>query len=273
MTPTFSSPPPEGCITVDTAGPVLLIGLNRPAKRNGVTPTMLRELAQAYTRLDDDPQLRVAVLHAAGNHFTGGIDLPAMAEFHQRGEKPVPRDAGLVDPLDLDLPGYRRRSKPVVVAVQGICFTIGIELMLAADIVVAADNGRFAQMEVGRGIIAASGATMRMAERAGMGNAMRLLLTGMDFDSAEALRLNFVQEVVPVGQCFARAFALAERIAAQAPQAVVATRLNVRKSVVDGMPAAVAELLAVQQRLAKTEDAAEGRRSFVEKRPPVFTGR
>lgn len=91
------------------------------------------------------------MLHAAGDHFTGGIDLPAMAEFHQRGEKPVPRGEGWVDPLDLGLEGYRQRSKPVVVAVQGICFTIGIELMLAADMVVAADNCRFAQMEVGRG--------------------------------------------------------------------------------------------------------------------------
>ncbi|MDO9433956.1 crotonase/enoyl-CoA hydratase family protein [Hydrogenophaga sp.] len=273
MTPHFTTPPPNGCIDVEAVGPVLLIGLNRPAKRNGVTPRMLRELAQAYTQLDDDPHLRVAVLHAAGDHFTGGIDLPAMAEFHQRGEKPVPRDAGLVDPLDLDLPGYRRRNKPVVVAVQGICFTIGIELMLAADMVVAADNSRFAQMEVGRGIIAASGATLRMAERAGMGNAMRLLLTGMEFNSAEALRLNFVQEVVPAGTCFARASTLAESIAAQAPQAVVATRLNVRKSVVEGMSKAVAELLEVQKRLALTEDAAEGRRSFTEKRAPVFTGR
>lgn len=272
MFPIFTPPPPDGCIAVDAVGPVLLVGLNRPAKRNGVTPNMLRELARAYTRLDDEPSLRVAVLHAAGDHFTGGIDLPAMAEFHQRGEKPVPRGVGVVDPLDLDLPGYRRRSKPVVVAVQGICFTIGIELMLAADIVVAADNSRFAQMEVGRGIMASSGATLRMAERAGVGNAMRLLLTGMEFGSAEALRLNFVQEVVPVDECFARAFALAERIAAQAPQAVVATRLNVRKSVVEGMPQAVAELLEVQKRLAMTEDAAEGRRSFVEKRAPVFTG-
>lgn len=273
MSPTFTAPPPEGCIDIETAGPILLVGLNRPAKRNGVSPRMLRELAQAFTRLDDDPTLRVAVLHAAGDHFTGGIDLPAMAEFHQRGEKPVPRDQGLVDPLDLGLEGYRRRSKPVVAAVQGICFTIGIELMLSCDMVVAADNCRFAQMEVGRGVMAASGATVRMAERAGMGHAMRLLLTGMEFTTAEAARMNFVQEVVPPGEQFARAMALARLVAAQAPQAVVATRLNVRKSVEQGIPAAVGELLAVQQKLAMTEDAAEGRRSFIEKRPPVFTGR
>jgi enoyl-CoA hydratase len=104
-----------------------------------------------------------------------------------------------VEPHDLGTPGYRRRSKPMVVAVQGITFTVGIELMLAADIVVAADDCRFSQLEVKRGIMATGGATLRMAERAGLGNALLHLLTGDEFGSAEALRLNFVQKVVPAG--------------------------------------------------------------------------
>jgi enoyl-CoA hydratase len=187
---TNAAPPPEGCIETQVIGNVLLIGINRPAKRNGFTPRMYRELAQAYTLLDDDPELRVGVLFAHGAHFTAGLDLPTIAPLMQRGEKAIP--PGLVEPNDLGTPGYRRRTRPLVVAVQGITFTVGIELMLAADIVVAADDCRFSQLEVKRGIMATGGATLRMAERAGLGNALLHLLTGDEFGSAEALRLNFV---------------------------------------------------------------------------------
>ena len=266
-----ATPPFEGTITTERRGPLLLIGIDRPAKRNGFTPRMFRELAEAYTLLDDDPSLRVGVLHAHGEHFTAGLDLPALAPLMQRGEKAIPH--GLVEPTDLGTPGYRRRTKPMVVAVQGITYTLGIELMLAADIVVAADNSRFSQLEVKRGIMATGGATLRMAERAGLGNALLHLLTGDEFDSAEALRLHFVQKVVPAGTQLAEAVRIAEAIAAQAPLAVVATRLNALKAVERGPLEAMAEFVSVQQRLARSEDAAEGVRSFVEKRPARFTGR
>lgn len=263
--------PAEGTITTERRGPLLLVGIDRPAKRNGFTPRMFRELAQAYTLLDDDPALRVGVLHAHGAHFTAGLDLPAIAPFMRKGEKLWP--AGMVEPLDLGSPGYRRRTKPMVVAVQGITFTLGIELMLAADIVVAADDCRFSQLEVKRGIMATGGATLRMAERAGTGNALLHLLTGDEFGAAEALRLNFVQKVVPAGTQLDEAVRIAEAIAAQAPLAVVATRQNVRKAAEQGPLEAMAEFVAVQQRLSRTDDAAEGVRSFVEKRPARFTGK
>ncbi|MGH6625237.1 MAG: crotonase/enoyl-CoA hydratase family protein [Burkholderiaceae bacterium] len=266
-----TSPPPEGTISTERRGPLLLIGINRPAKRNGWTPRMFRELAEAYTLLDDDPELRVGVLHAFGDHFTAGLDLPAVAEFMKRGEKAIPE--GLVEPHDFGMPGYRRRTRPMVVAVKGICFTVGIELMLGADIVVAADNCRFSQMEVQRGIMATGGATLRMAERAGLGNALLHLLTGDEFGSAEAYRLNFVQKVVPTGQELDEAIRIAETIAAQAPLAVVATRLNVLKAIEHGPLAAMQEFIETQKRLANSEDAAEGVRSFVERRPARFSGR
>jgi len=266
-----TTPPPEGCIDTLVLGHVLLIGINRPAKRNGWTPPMFRQLAEAYTRLDDDPELRVGVLHAMGDHFTAGLDLPAVSAYMQRGEKAIPE--GLVEPHDYGLPGYRRRTKPMVVAVKGICFTVGIELMLGADIVVAADNCRFSQMEVQRGIMATGGATLRMAERAGTGNALLHLLTADEFGSAEAYRLNFVQKVVPAGQELDEALAIAQRIAAQAPRAVVATRLNVLKAIEQGQAAAVADFIPVQKELANSEDAAEGVRAFVERRPAQFSGR
>lgn len=269
MTP--DTHPPEGEITTEVRGPLLLIGINRPAKYNGFTPRMFRELGQAYTRLDDEPELRVGVLHAHGAHFTAGLDLPTIAPLMQRGEKAVP--PGLVDPTDLGLPDYRRRTKPMVVAVKGITYTLGIELMLAADIVVAADDCRFSQLEVKRGIMATGGATLRMAERAGLGNALLHLLTGDEFGSTEALRLNFVQRVVPAGSELDEALRIAAAIADQAPLAVVQTRLNALKAVEQGPGAATGDFIAVQQTLASSQDAAEGVRSFIEKRPARFTGR
>ena len=270
LTEPFPEPPAEGAIRCSVQGTVLLIGIDRPAKRNGFTPTMLRELGQAYTRLDDDPALRVGVLHALGSHFTAGLDLPSFAPLMRSGEKAVPM--GLVDPLDLGMPGYRRRTKPMVLAVKGITYTLGIELMLAADIVVAADDCRFSQLEVKRGIIATGGATLRMAERAGLGNAMLHLLTGDEFGSAEALRLNFVQKVVPAGDELVQALQIALVIGAQAPLAVVATRQNVLRGREHGPLVAMDDLVAVQQRLSNSADAAEGVASFVEKRPARFTG-
>ena len=266
----FSTEQAEGGIDTEVMGHVLLIGINRPSKRNGFTPKMFRELAEAYTRLDDDPALRVGVLCAAGEHFTAGLDLPACASLLREGRKAVPE--GLVEPHDLGLPGYRRRTKPMV-AVKGITFTVGIELMLGADIVVASSSCRFSQLEVKRCIMPTGGATLRMAERAGLGNAMLHLLTGDEFDSAEAYRLNFVQKVVPAGEELASALRIAQTIAEQAPAAVVATRLNTLKAVEHGPLAAVAEFIETQRILANSEDAAEGVRSFVEKRPARFTGR
>ena len=268
---TETSTPAEGRIVTEQRGHILLIGIDRPAKRNGFTPAMQHQLALAYTRLDDDPALRVGVLHALGDHFTAGLDLPSFAPLMQRGEKAIPD--GLVDPTDLGMPQYRRRTKPMVVAVQGITYTLGIELMLAADIVVAADDCRFSQLEVQRGIMATGGATLRMAERAGSGNALLHLLTADVFHAAEALRLNFVQKVVPAGQQLEEALRVAEAIAAQAPLAVVATRLSVRKTVEEGVAAAVGEFIDVQKGLANSEDAAEGVRAFVERRQARFSGR
>ena len=156
---------------------------------------------------------------------------------------------------------------------KGITYTLGIELMLAADIVVAADNCRFSQLEVKRGIMATGGATLRMAERSGLGNALLHLLTGDEFGSAEALRLNYIQRVVPAGTEFMEALRIAQAIAEQAPLAVIETRRNAVLAVEQGPIVAQAEFEAVQQRLAQSDDAKEGVASFRDKRAAVFKGR
>jgi enoyl-CoA hydratase/carnithine racemase len=262
---------PEGEIVTERRDALFLIGVNRPAKLNGYTPKMTRELAEAYTAFEDEPALRCGVLYGLGGHFTAGLDLPAMAPLLQRGEPSMPRRC--IDPFDLRADDRgRRRTKPLIAAVRGITYTIGIELMLAADIVVAASDCRFSQLEVKRGIMATGGATVRIAERAGLGDALLHLLTGDEFDAAEALRLGLVQKVVAPGEEFALAIELAERIAAQAPLAVVATRANAILAVEKGPAAAIAEFVAVQTRLSNTSDAAEGVKSFVERRAARFTG-
>ena len=261
--------PIDGHIRTRCDGQLFLIEIDRPAKVNGFTPQMLRDLAYALTAFEQDPDARCAVLSAAGPHFTAGLDLPKVSEAWARGETVYPEDA-------LDMFNLRRpfRAKPLVVAVQGICFTIGIELMLAAEIVIAADDCRFAQVEVKRGILASGGATIRMVQRAGWSNAMRYLLTGDEFDAQTALRLNFINEIVPVGTQFERARAIAHGIATQsAPLAVKAFIGNARDGLEQGSAAAAKQFNEIREFLRNTDDAREGVRSFVEKRPPVFCGR
>ena len=128
------------------------------------------------------------------------------------------------------------------------------------------------QLEVKRGIMATSGATLRMAERAGAGNALLHLLTGDEFDSREALRLNFVQKVVPTGSELDEALKIAQAIAAQAPLAVVATRLSVLKAIEHGPLVAMLDFIPVQNGLSNSDDAKEGVASFVERRAARFSG-
>jgi enoyl-CoA hydratase/carnithine racemase len=160
-----------------------------------------------------------------------------------------------------------------VVAVQGICFTLGVELMLAADIVIAAADTRFAQLEVKRGLLPTGGATFRMVERAGWGNAMRYLLTGDEIDAQTALRLGFIQEIVEPGRQIERAIELAKHIAGQSPLALTATIENARLAQREGPAAAAAQFGATQTRLIASSDFQEGMRSFKEKRPPRFSGK
>lgn len=259
---------PDGQVQVEQRGHLLLMGIDRPEKRNGFTPKLFSELAAAYTRLEQTPDIRCGVLYAEGDHFTAGLDMPKIVPLRREGKPLLP--PGEVDPFNLRPP---LRTKPVIIALKGICFTVAIELMLGADIAIAAENCRFSQLEVKRGIMAGCGATFRMAERAGWGNAMKLLLTGDEFTAQEAYRCNFVQEVVPVGQELPRAIEIAERIAKQAPLAVRATMENARLALTEGWQAAFAKIGETQQRLYNSEDAKEGVQSFVEKREARFVGR
>jgi enoyl-CoA hydratase len=257
-------------ITSERRGHVALIGLNRADKRNAFDLEMLHAVARAFTEADADPEVRCLVLFAHGDHFTGGLDLANVAPALMSAGEHAFFPEGTLDPWGVHGPA---RKKPLVTAVQGRCLTLGIELLLASDIGIAAADARFAQIEIKRGIFPFGGATWRLPQAAGWGNAMRWLLTGDEFDAPEAQRLGIVQEVVPVGQQLARALALAESIARQAPLGVAATIESARLAFREGPEAAGKALLPRIRELANSEDAREGFMSFVERREAKFKGR
>jgi enoyl-CoA hydratase len=258
----------ERCVTVEKDGDVLLIGVDRAAKRNAWNLQVIREVADAYEQLADS-DARVGVVFGHGEHFSAGLDLAEVLPAVQVDGPDVLGGAGRFDPFGL---WNDPVPKPVVLAVQGIAFTLSIELALACDVVVAADDARFRQLEIGRGIMPFGGATIRAPRQLGWGNAMRWLLTAEEFDAAEAHRIGLVQEVVPAGRQLQRATEIARIIAAQAPLAVEATLESARGAERSGDHAAGAHVRELLPALVSSFDAAEGVQSFLDRRQARFSG-
>jgi enoyl-CoA hydratase len=256
-------------VSVERDGNVLLIGLNRPEKRNAFNQAMLADLSRAYALLETDDSLRAGVLFAHGEHFTAGLDLVDVGPAIAGGVDPMPEDGR--DPWRLD----GSWTTPLVAAAQGRCLTLGIELLLAADIRVASADTRFAQIEVLRGIYPFGGATLRLPREVGWGNAMRWILTGDEFDAAEAHRMGLVQEIAPdANAALAKAREIAHTIAdTAAPLGVQATLASAHRARDEGDAAAIAQLRPEVTRLFGTADAAEGVQSFIERRAAKFSGR
>ena len=260
---------PSDRITRERRGHLLLIGFNRPQKKNAFDLAMLDALSAAVTELDQDPALRCGVIFAHGTDFTAGLDLANVAPAIAGGTRSL-FAPGCVDPWATHGAACR---KPIVTAVHGLCLTLGIELMLANDIRLCATNARFAQIEVKRGIFPFGGGTARWVSNVGWGNAMRYLLTADEFNAEEAYRIGLVQEVVAPEKLLERAIQIAETVAAQAPLAVMASLASSRKSVLEGERAAADDLLPKVRELMDTEDAKEGLMSFLERRRGNFQGR
>ena len=203
-------------LNVEQKDSVLLIELNRPEKYNAFDSLMIQELSKALTEYEQRDELRCALLYARGETFTTGLDLIELQDKVLSGIFDYPNDC--IDPGGVSgMP----RTKPYVVAVQGLCFTAGIELMLNADIVIASDDSCFAQMEVQRGLMPFGGATIRFVQTAGWQKAMLYLLTGDRFDAAKADAMGLVSQVVPKGEQFAVALKIATQISSHsAPLAV-----------------------------------------------------
>lgn len=250
-------------------GHVLDIKVNRPDKLNALSPEMFHDLAMALGQLDRDPELRVGLYYAEGKHFTAGIELDKWAPVFAAGDGfEIPE--GGIDPFALRGP---RCSKPVVMAVQGYCYTWGVETMLNTDIRVAADDTQFAMLEVRRGIYPCGGATLRLPQQMGWANAQRYLLTGEPWSAAEAYRLGLVQQLVHPGKQLAAARDIADTIAAAAPLGVRAVLRSSRLAMADGEATAAARIFDDMPSVMGSEDAREGVQSFIERRRAVFKGR
>ena len=256
----------QGKVSREIRGHLFMIGLDRAAKRNAFDSHLIHDLSLALTEYEDHAELRCAVIFAHGEHFTAGLDLVELQPKLSSGI--FSYDEHQINPWGTS---GRARKKPVIVAVQGFCYTAGIELMLNADIAIAQDNTQFAQMEVQRGILPFGGATARFVQAAGWSKAMRYLLTGDAFDAATALDLNLINEITTESP-LNRAIELAERIAQAAPLAVQATLASAKEAAEHGTEIAFSHLQQHLTPLLTTQDVQEGVMAMLQKRAPQFKG-
>ena len=256
-----------GKVTREKQEHIYLIGLDRAEKRNAFDSHMIDDLSKALTEYEDDKSLRCAVIFAHGEHFTAGLDL---VELQPKMSSGIFSDnQNIINPWGTS---GRKRKKPVIVAVQGYCYTAGIELMLNADITVAHIDTTFSQLEVQRGILPFGGATLRFVQSASWAKAMRYLLTGDQFNAETALAMNLITEITS-NPPLEHAVELAQRIASAAPLAVQATLAAAKDAISLSEEHAFKNLNQHLQPLLSTEDVQEGVFAMIQKRPPVFKGK
>lgn len=251
-------------------GQTLVVTLDRP-KANAIDVTASRALYAAFDRLRRDPRLRVAILTAAGEKFfSAGWDLKAAAAGESIDADHGPGGfAGLTEFFDL--------GKPVIAAVNGLALGGGFELVLAADLVVAAEHAEFALTEVRLGLVPDAGGLLRLPARLPRPLAAELLLTGRRFSAAEAAGWGLVNRVVPAAELMTTARELADAVCAAAPLAVAAALEILRETEGAAAGAGFAiqrgdGMLAYRAMLG-SQDAREGARAFAERRKPQWQGR
>lgn len=257
-------------VRYETSDRVAVITLDRPEARNAVDRELALALEAAIDRLEEDPALRVGVLSA-------NIEGQTRPVFCAGADLTVIRETGTAATLDTERGGfggfvYRERVKPIVVAVDGLATAGGMEIVLAADVVVATARSSFGLAEVRHNLIAAAGGLFRLPRAIGRAPAMDAILTGEPIDAARAYQLGLVSRLVEPGAALDTAMAVADVIAAAAPLAVRASRTIVRAAALADDDELRTRSRALLDELLETDDAAEGLRAFAEKRPPEWQG-
>jgi crotonobetainyl-CoA hydratase len=264
------TPEPSAPVRVVADGQVLVITIDRPPA-NAIDTSTSHALYAAFDQLRRDPILRVGILTGAGERFfSAGWDLKAAAQGESIEADHGPGGfAGLTEFFDI--------GKPVIAAVNGLAFGGGFELVLAADLVVAAEHADFALTEVTLGLVADAGGLLRLPARVPRAIALEYLLTGRRFAAAEAARWGLVNRVVPGAQVMAAARELASAICAAAPLAVAAVLEIARETegtdVRAGYRILAGNGLPAYRAMLDSDDAREGARAFAERRKPVWRGR
>jgi enoyl-CoA hydratase len=259
---------PMTTVTCACSGHLAHVRLDRPDCGNRFSMAMFRALGERFTALDADPDIRCILLTAAGADFSLGVDVGDVLPHWAAGTSPFAEHE--INPFGTTGP---KRQKPLVTVVQGQCFNAGLELVLASDIAIAADDARFAFHEIRFGLYPFGGGLFRMIRAAGWSTAMRYALTGQEFGAAEALRMNIVAQTCPPGDAEATGRALAAAISRQAPLGVQAALAQAQAWADHGEAAALARSVPDIIRLLNSRDAAEAMRAMAEQRPPVFSGR
>ncbi|MDT5013367.1 MAG: enoyl-CoA hydratase [Mycobacterium sp.] len=258
----MSQPSDEApAVLVEQRDRILLITINRPHAKNAVNAAVSHGLADAMDRLDDDAGLSVGVLTGAGGSFCAGMDLKAFA----RGENVVVEGRGM---------GFTERppAKPLIAAVEGYALAGGTELALATDLIVAASNSAFGIPEVKRGLVAGGGGLLRLPQRIPYAVAMELALTGDNLSAKRAQELGLVSVLTEPGKALDGAIALAEKITANGPLAVAATKRIIVESRNWSPEEMWREQIKILMPVFGSNDAKEGAIAFAEKRPPRWTG-
>jgi enoyl-CoA hydratase len=254
-------------VTCEHIGHLAHVRLDRPDTGNRFSMEMFRELAELFTCLESNPQVRGTLLTANGADFSLGVDVANVLPCWAAGKSPFNEDQ--INPFGTTGP---KRRKPLVTVVQGQCFNAGLELVLACDIAIAAENARFAFHEIRFGVYPFGGGLFRMIRAAGRSAAMRYALTGDEFDAREALRMNVVAQICPVAEAEAAGTRIAGNVSAKAPLAIQAAMEQAQTWADHGEAAALTHSVPDIMRLLNSRDAQEAMRAMAEGRPAHFSG-
>jgi enoyl-CoA hydratase len=250
-------------VLVERREGVQIITINRPQAKNALDRAVAEGVAAAVDELDDSDDLRVGVLTGAGSTFSAGMDLKAFL----RGETPAIEGRGLCGITQTP------PRKPLIAAVEGWALAGGFELLLACDLIVAAENARFGVPEVTRSLVAAGGAALQLPRRVPFNVALEMLLTGEPLTAVRAAEIGLVNRLTTEGAALVGALELAATIAANGPLAVAASKAIARGSADWTFAQGWEEQAGIIGPVFASEDAREGATAFAEKRPPVWKGR